>query len=183
MVVAALRMHPDVFDPKLITEENVQRVEAWVDTRVFGSHNTITCALIPFADALNHSDVWINMNTVNKSVHHLGKQAPGSYCHNAKYLIDFSVMHDELSKFSEEEQLNLKGRFSQANYEANKIKFESCEGFTKFRDENKDKGIWDMPWMVQNFRDEDSDSASEDEDESDEEETKDITEERFKDKL
>jgi hypothetical protein len=48
--------------------------------------------LIPFADALNHSDAWINMNTVNKSIHHLGNKAPGAYFRPEKYLIDFSVI-------------------------------------------------------------------------------------------
>lgn len=92
MVIAALSLHPDVFDPKLINEETIHRVEAWVDTRVFGSTNMTTCALIPFADALNHSDAWINMNTVNKSIHHLGNKAPGAYFRPEKYLIDFSVI-------------------------------------------------------------------------------------------
>lgn len=53
------RMHPEVFDQRLITEENVSKVEAWVDTRIFGSNNLPYCALIPFADNLNHSDIWI----------------------------------------------------------------------------------------------------------------------------
>ena len=62
-------MHPDVFSQKDLTIELLEKIEAWVDTRVFGTTNMNSCALIPFADALNHSDCWIQMHTVNKSIH------------------------------------------------------------------------------------------------------------------
>lgn len=79
-VMACFKMHPEVFDPKFVNAETLMMVEAWVDTRVFGSNNLPTCALVPFADALNHGDNWIQMNSVNKEIHHLGQQAPGGYC-------------------------------------------------------------------------------------------------------
>lgn len=79
----------------------VMKVEAWVDTRIFGASNLPGCALIPFADALNHSDNWIAMNSVNKEIHKLGKDAPGGYFRKRKFLIDFSVMYDgDVSKLS-----------------------------------------------------------------------------------
>jgi len=58
-VLKVFQSHPDVFNQKFVTEEIVRRVEAWVDTRVFGSHNLPSCALVPFADSINHSDSWI----------------------------------------------------------------------------------------------------------------------------
>jgi len=91
--LSIFKQHPEVFDQRYVTEETISKVEAWVDTRIFGSNNLPSCALIPFADNLNHSDVWIQMSAVNKDYHKLGNAAPGSYCRMKKFLIDLSMLY------------------------------------------------------------------------------------------
>lgn len=78
-------------------------------------------------------------------------------------------MYDDLQDFNQEELLNIKGRFSRENYETNQNTFESCTNHTKLM-ASGDRGIWDVPWMVENYSDEDSDD--DDSEESEEEEVK-----------
>ena len=182
-VLKAFRMHPDVFDHRLVNEEMISKVEAWVDTRIFGSNNLPYCALIPFADNLNHSDTWIQMNTINKDLHKLGQQAPGSYYKQRKYIIDVSMLYDENDKLSSDELANVSGRFSSVNYEANKLKFESCEGHQAFLEMHPDKAIWDVPWMVENFKDEESDDDDDEESDDQEPEEEVKTTQDFKEKM
>jgi len=61
--------------------------------------------------------------------------------------------------------LNVTGRFSRHNYQANKLKFESCEGHLAFLELNPGKAIWDVPWMVEHFKDEETDESSDEEEE------------------
>lgn len=167
--MAVFRRHPDVFSQSFVTEKVVRRIEAWVDTRVFGSHNMPSCALIPFADAINHCDSWIQMNSVNSQLHPQGKQAPGGYCREKKYLIDFSVMYSDLSRFTADERLNIAGRFNHDNYQANQTKFEDCQ--QRVDAVKSGIAIWEVEWMQETFSDEDSDDELESES-SEEEESK-----------
>jgi outer membrane scaffolding protein for murein synthesis (MipA/OmpV family) len=73
------------------------------------------------------------------------------------------MLYDEIDKLSSDELANVSGRFSRVNYEANKLKFESCEGHQAFLETHPDKVIWDIPWMVENFKDEESDDDDDEE--------------------
>ena len=129
------------------------------------------------------------MHTVNNSIHHKGEKAPGGYYRWQKFLINFSLIYKDISKYTEEEQLNIKGRFNEENYKANKLKWSTVESHQLFLEVNNDKFIWDVPWMEDTYLDDDSsddDAESEEESEEEEEETKDSTKdevEEFKEKM
>ena len=128
------------------------------------------------------------MHTVNNSIHHKGEKAPGGYYRWQKFLINFSLIYRDISKYTEEEQLNIKGRFNEENYKANKLKWSTVESHQLFLEVNNDKFIWDVPWMEDTYLDDDSsdDDAESEEESEEEEETKDSTKdevEEFKEKM
>jgi len=63
----------------MVNDDLLLRLEACVDTRIFGANNTNSCAMIPFCDAINHSCVRATNSSVNKTLHKLGTESPGSY--------------------------------------------------------------------------------------------------------
>jgi hypothetical protein len=53
-----LKKHPEVFtNKKIVNLEFMMRLEACVDTRIFGTSRLRNSAMIPFCDAINHSHV------------------------------------------------------------------------------------------------------------------------------
>lgn len=130
------------------------------------------------------------MHTVNNSIHHKGEEAPGGYYRWQKFLINFSLIYKDISNYTEEEQLNIKGRFNEENYKVNQLKWASVESHQLFLEVNKEKFIWDVPWTEDTYLDDDSsdDNAESDEEseEEEEEETKDSKKdevEGFKEKM
>jgi hypothetical protein len=123
-------------------------------------------------------------------MHHKGEEAPGGYYRWQKFLINFSLIYKDISNYTEEEQLNIKGRFNEENYKVNQLKWASVESHQLFLEVNKEKFIWDVPWTEDTYLDDDSsdDNAESDEEseEEEEEETKDSKKdevEGFKEKM
>lgn len=79
------------------------------------------------------------------------------------------MIYKDLSKFSEEELLNIKGRFNLVNFKANQLVFENFQSHLKFLEENKDKAIWDVPWMIEHYHDSESEDGESSEESSEEE--------------
>jgi hypothetical protein len=64
-----MKKYPEVFKRELLTWDFLERLEACVDTRMFGSSRLIDGSLIPFCDAINHSCVRNSNQSVNKTLH------------------------------------------------------------------------------------------------------------------
>ncbi len=86
-----------------------------VCTRCFGWGLPYT-SMIPMADNLNHKDVSITSEVVNKSLH-VEANEDSKYFTKTKFMNDYSLL------FSDNEiqgnELNVKGRLNAENYEHN----------------------------------------------------------------
>jgi hypothetical protein len=96
-----MKKYPDVFKREFVTWELLEKLEACVDTRVFGTSRLASCSLIPFCDAINHSCVRNSNQSVNKTLHLQGPQAAGSYFTPKKFLIDYTIVFGETDKIEE----------------------------------------------------------------------------------
>ncbi len=96
-----MKKYPDVFKREFVTWELLEKLEACVDTRVFGTSRLASCSLIPFCDAINHSCVRNSNQSVNKTLHLHGPQAAGSYFTPKKFSIDYTIVFGDTDKIEE----------------------------------------------------------------------------------
>lgn len=93
-----LKKYPDVFKREFVTWELLEKLEACVDTRVFGTSRLKSCSLIPFCDAINHSCVRNSNQSINMNLHMQGPEAKGSYFTPKKFAIDYSIVFGDTMK-------------------------------------------------------------------------------------
>ena len=93
-----MNKYPAVFDRDVITDSLLERLEACVDTRIFGASRIKSCAMIPFCDAINHNCVRNSNQSVNKVLHLQGPHGLRSYYTPKKYAIDYSILFDNIEK-------------------------------------------------------------------------------------
>ena len=114
------------------------RIFAQVCSRCFGWGLPHT-SMIPMADNLNHSDITVINETINKDFQ---KEANKDFIYftKDKFMNDYTVLFDEseIKTFGK----NITGRF-------NRERFESC--YSKLQPENwkneiLDKDIWELPY-------------------------------------
>ena len=115
--------------------------------------------MIPMADNCNHSDVTVVQEILNKPMH-LEADREGKYFTKTKFMNDYSISYaDEEYKDDPNHTLNVKGRFSKTNYEANK-QFTSIDKIKESL-EAPNIQLWDVPCIREKYR-EDNDSEEED---------------------
>ena len=120
-----LSKYPDIFKHSTLNPDLFYKFYAQVCTRCFGWGLPST-AMIPMADNCNHSDVTVVQEIVHKQKH-LEANRQSSYFTKTKYMNDYSVCYDnDEYEGDASKTLNVKGRYSKANYEANK-QFTSVE--------------------------------------------------------
>ena len=147
-----LKKYPLVFNQALLKDDLLERLEACVDTRVFGSSRIKSCSMIPFCDAINHSCVRNSNQSVNKTLHLQGPEAAGSYFTPKKFAINYSIVFGETDQLEQSQQDYVKGLFNRDLYEQN----QPAE-FGKFSAENPELGIWEMPWIIEKWAQQDND--------------------------
>ena len=139
----------------MVTFEFLEKLEACVDTRVFGTSRLFSCSLIPFCDAINHSCVRNSNQSVNKTLHLQGPEASGSYFTPKKFAIDYSVVFGDIDKMEETQARYISGLFNQGNYYSNQ-----SVDFADFTSRNPEKSIWEVPWIVEKWAQQDNDDLS-----------------------
>ena len=82
----------------MVQDDLLEKLEACVDTRVFGSNQLKSYSMIPFCDAINHSCVHNWYQSVNKTLHLQGPTAEGSYFTPTKFAIDYSIIFGDTEK-------------------------------------------------------------------------------------
>ena len=114
-----LSKYPDVFPPNSVTEQLFYKFYAQVCTRCFGWGLPST-AMIPMADNCNHSDVTIVQEIINKEMH-LNAEHGTTYFTKTKMMNDYTINFEPWQYENDAiKSANVKGRYSRANYEANK---------------------------------------------------------------
>ena len=163
-LVHCLAKYPEIFKIESMRPELFFKFYAQVCTRCFGWGLPST-AMIPMADNLNHSDVTIVQEIVTKAIH-INAERKSPYFTKTKFMNDYSICFDDADWQGDHvKTVNVKGRFNQLNFEANK-KFTSIQKIK----ESLDLGVqlWDVP-CIREFYTEDNDTEEES---SDEEEAK-----------
>jgi hypothetical protein len=145
-VYTMMKKYPDVFKREFVTWDLLERLEACVDTRVFGSSRLKSCSMIPFCDAINHSCVRNSNQSVNKTLHLDGSGAKGSYFTPKKFTIDYSILFDDIGRLEPQQIENVTGLFDREKYESHQ-----SFDWGAFTEENPDKGIWEVPWVVERW--------------------------------
>lgn len=114
-----MAFYPYIFPMSQVNSSLFYKFYAQVCTRCFGWGLPST-AMIPMADNHNHSDVTVVQEILNKRMH-LQADEESNYYTKTKFMNDYSL------NFSEDEYigdptltLNVKGRFSKSNFEANR---------------------------------------------------------------
>jgi hypothetical protein len=118
-IYTMMKKYPDVFKREMVTWELLEKLEACVDTRVFGTSRLSSCSLIPFCDAINHSCVRNSNQSVNKKLHLQGPEAMGSYFTPKKFAIDYRIVFGDTDKMEETQARYVRGLFNQGNYYSN----------------------------------------------------------------
>ena len=165
-----LKKHPEVFtNKKIVNLEFITRLEACVDTRIFGTSRLKNSAMIPFCDAINHSHVRNSNQTVSRQLHLKGDSAQGHYFTPKKFQIDYSIAYDNLQSLSNDQSQLVKGLFNQEIYASNRP-----VDYQDFISNYPEKAIWEVPWIIELLGQQDNDDIdSKDCDtDSDEEELK-----------
>lgn len=147
-LLEALSKFPDVFKPESLQKSVFLKFYSQVCTRCFGWGIPFT-SMVPMADNLNHSDVNVICETINKRLH-LEPDQESSYFTLAKFMSDYSTI------FSEEElqaKPHLRGLFSRENFENNQ-KFSNV---AYFQEQAKTQHLWQIAFNRDTF-DEDNDT-------------------------
>lgn len=155
-----------MFPAKFVDKDLFLNIYGQVCTRCFG-HGTETCTMIPGADNLNHSSVGTNQELVSTNLH-LNALSNESYFRIGKMFNNYSILYEK--QMSEEERDKhkqaIQGRFDREQYQANMEHLSTDTISQQLR--STDKQIWELPYYLDEFA-EDNDSSQE-EDESNEEE-------------
>lgn len=88
----ALKKYIAIFEPRTLKREVFVKLYAQVCTRCFGWGLPFT-SMVPMADNLNHNDVTVVQELVNKPMHLLGEPSD-SYFTRSKMMNDFSPLFD-----------------------------------------------------------------------------------------
>ena len=80
--------------------------------------------MIPMADNLNHSDVSVTYELITKKLQ-VDPDPNSAYFTRSKFMNDYRLIFDP----SDHENLNVKGRFSLANFDHNQARFDSIHQF------------------------------------------------------
>ena len=89
-------------------------IYAQVCSRCFGWGLPAT-SMIPLADSINHSDVNVFFELINKRLHLEGDEA-STYFTKVKFMGDYSAIIDQKDITSKSERLNVIGRFDRISF-------------------------------------------------------------------
>ena len=160
-LLEVLEKYPDLFNAETRQRKNFMSIYAQVCSRCFGWGMPFT-SMIPMADNLNHSDVNVVLELINKSIH-LEENEESTYFYKAKYMNNYSQVY---SAEEIKQKPVILGRFNKENFEENNKLSDPNEFITHA----KTKFIWQIPFLCDNFdEDNDTDRESSDEEEYDEE--------------
>lgn len=124
--------------------------------------------MIPMCDNFNHSDVTVINEIVTKSLH-IDPDQESNYFTRAKFKNNYSAIwtEEEISNMTEEQKLNVHGRFNRENFEANQKEYYDI---SRWR-EHLANGVkvWEVPYI---FDRHDEDNDTDDEESSEDEEEK-----------
>ena len=114
--------------------------------------------MIPMADNLNHSDVNVVLELIHKSIH-LQPNEESTYFYKAKYMNNYAEVY---SAQEIKENPIILGRFNKENFEENNRLSDPSE----FKKHSESKFIWQIPFLCDNFdEDNDTDRESSDDEE------------------
>ena len=116
-IAETLKKYPQVFKPETVSIKLFKHLYAQVCTRCFG-WGLPYCAMIPLADNLNHSDVSIMNEVVNKKLQLLGDEE-SSYFTRMKFMNNYREIFEDSDIKSDLDKINIEGRFNKANFELN----------------------------------------------------------------
>lgn len=108
------------------------------------------------ADNLNHSDVNTLCEIVTKS-EHLKADEHSSYFTKTKFMNDYSLIFDKQDYDKTSDPRNIKGRFNRQNFESNQ-KLSTPDSFDTMAKEGK--MLWEIPFIWDNFSEDNDSSAS-----------------------
>ena len=119
--------------------------------------------MIPMADNCNHSDVTVVQEILNKTMH-LEAERSSKYFTKTKYMNDYSIAYQPSEYENDAERtLNIKGRYSRANFEANR-RFTDLDAIkSALASTNSDGSVvdlWDVPCIREKYE-EDNDTEEE----------------------
>jgi len=150
--------YPHIFPPSKISSSLFYKFYAQVCTRCFG-WGVPSTSMVPMADNINHSDVTVVQEMVCKRMH-LEADRESKYFTKTKFMNDYSICFNESEYASDAaRRVNVKGRFSKANFEANK-QFEAIDKLKSALENNVQ--LWDVPCIRERYT-EDNDTEDENE--------------------
>ena len=152
--------YPETFKHTSMMPDLFYKFYAQVCTRCFGWGLPST-SMIPMADNCNHSDVTVVQEILHKPSH-LDAERGSKYFTKTKFMNDYSIcFNEEEYKGDHLRTVNVKGRYSKANYDANK----QFTSIPKLKDAlSAGIQLWDVPCIRENYT-EDNDTEEEEEDE------------------
>ena len=150
-LLEVLEKYPNLFNAETRQRKNFMSIYAQVCSRCFGWGMPYT-SMIPMADNLNHSDVNVVQEIIHRSLH-LKESEESSYFYKAKYMNNYAQLYSaqEIKEFPV-----ILGRFNKENFEENN-KLSDPKEFEKHA---QTKQIWQIPFLCDNF-DEDNDTDRE----------------------